>query len=84
MFAFAAEIGEGLFAVDRLHPTTLQIVVSLVERVAELDNFLKISGHCVFDQITGRTTAFACEFLQAGFGFWTEVYFHGLKSSRVA
>ena len=84
LLAFAAEIGEGLFAVDRLHPTTLQIVVPLVERVAKLDHFFEISGHRVFDQIVGRATAFACQLLQAGFGFRTEVDFHGFKSSRWA
>jgi hypothetical protein len=66
---------EGL-AVDRLDATALDVVVSAIEHFARLGEFLQISSHRVFDQVVGSTSGFRGEFLQAGFGFGTEMDFH--------
>ena len=82
MFPLAPEAGEGFFTIDRFHPAALEVIVAVVERFASLGELLQISGHCVFDEIVGGTASHGGQFLQAGFGFWPEVYFHKASLER--
>lgn len=80
--ALAAERCKCLFAVDSFYSTTLQIVISTVEYVARLREFVQVSGHCILDKIVGCATGFSGEFLNAGFGFRSEVNFHKLSLEK--
>lgn len=42
MFAFLAQSGERVFAVNRLHPAALQIVIAGVERIPKQGQLLQI------------------------------------------
>ena len=44
MVAFLAQSGECFFAVNRLHPATLQVVIAGVDRIPQQGQFLQIPG----------------------------------------
>jgi hypothetical protein len=69
VFTFAAEAGEGFFAVNRLHATALKVVVAAVQHFATLGEFLQVSGQCVLDEVVGGAAGFGGELLQAGTRF---------------
>lgn len=63
VFTLAAEAGECVFTVERLHAAALEVVVAAVERFAYLGQLLQISGHCVFDEIIRGTAGFGGQLL---------------------
>ena len=67
------------FAIHGLHATALQIIVASVERFAGTGEFLEISGHCIFDDIVGRTACLCGKLLDPGLDFRMEVKFHGVS-----
>src|ERR1700722_1336028 len=76
VLALAAKLGKGFFTINRLHAAVLEVVVPAIQRVPNLSQFLQIPGHCVLDQVAGRTPTLAGELLKARLGLGSKAYFH--------
>ena len=76
IFTLAPEVGESFLAVNGLYAAALEVIVAAVQILAQLSELLKISCHCILDEIAGCATRFGSQLVKAGLGFWPEVYFH--------
>src|SRR2546430_14949508 len=76
--ALFAQRPEGLLAVDRFHPTALEIVVAAVERLADRGYFFEVPGKGVVDDVLGSRSAGRGEILQFLGRFMRDVHFHAV------
>jgi hypothetical protein len=66
--ALAPQFGKCGFAIDRLHPPSLEIVVSAIDCGTKLCEFLQIASHRILNQVIGGAPRLLSQFLQAGLG----------------
>ena len=75
------ETGKGFFAVNRLHPAAFEVLIAAVERLPNLEYFVKISRHGVLNEVVRSTSALRGEIFEFPFRLGGQVYFHSLHIS---
>src|SRR3989442_15942701 len=74
--ALFAQRPECLLAIDRFHPTALEIVVAGVERLPDGGHLFEIPGKGILDDVLGGTSARRGEILQFLGRLGRDVHFH--------
>src|SRR5207247_4040653 len=74
--ALFAQLPECLLAIDRFHPTALEIVVAAVERLADRGHLFEVPGKGILDDVLAGTSARRGEILQFLGRFRRDVPFH--------
>jgi hypothetical protein len=77
------QVVEKSFAVDRLHPAALDVIVAADEHIAHFSHFSQVSCHGIFNKIIGRAAALGRQLMEARFRFRLKVDFHNCQC-RVA
>ena len=74
--ALFAQLPECLLAIDRFHPTALEIVVPAVERLTDCGYFFEVPGKGILDDVLWGTSTGRGEILQFLGRFGRDVHFH--------
>jgi hypothetical protein len=76
MIAFLAQSGEYIVTVNRLHPATLQVVISGVERIPQRRQFLQIASKRILHKVVSPTSSRGGQIGQLLGHFRRYVYVH--------
>jgi hypothetical protein len=68
---------KSLLSIHSSHSTFNHVVITLIEHLAGLGNFLEIAHHRVLHEIIGTAPTFSSQGVEFGFGFRFQAYLHG-------
>jgi hypothetical protein len=78
-FGFRFQTGKGFFSVNGLHPPAFQVIIAAVERLPNLEHFVKISRHGVLNEVVRSASALRGEVFEFLFGLGGQAYFHAFE-----
>src|SRR5207249_339749 len=75
--ALFAQLPDSLLAIDRFHPTALEIVVAVVEHLPDRGHLFQVPGKGILNDVFGGTSAGRGEIVQFLGRFGRDMHFHG-------
>src|SRR5258708_36786944 len=77
--ALFAQLPEGLLAIDRFHPTALEIVVAAVERLPDRGHLFQVPSEGILDDVFGGTAAGRGDVVQFFGRFGADVHYQAVS-----